>query len=179
VKLKLILISLITLIFCSVGLSQQLIGLGPTNEFFKAGQITYELAPTVTGPIIADFSKNHTYGYSGQVTYYQSAYTFSGIELGLFDARQAQDYGLFDHITAITGFRLIPFTSKPFNRLSLEFATGATTWLANGNKSIDFDVGINYALTSKIYIAGDWSNHFLVVGQEGTSTIRVGLKFSF
>ena len=149
-----------------------------TNIYYRPGEFTVELAPTLTSSSLFSSNSKHTYGGSFEMEYWQTACTGTGIEIGTYDVLN-NNHGI-DHLAIMEDFRVVPVPNVVLlNRLALVAKVGVETYLNDGNKNVEIGFGIDYQIYKNIRTEASFMQHFGNSSDEGGSTIRVGLQWMF
>lgn len=151
-----------------------------TNSYYNPQTFAIEFGPNMTAVNIGTVGKSHIYGYSLDLVYWTGKYMGTQLSIGSYDYRNYK-LGLFDHLTAYEDYRVVPFQKyNLLKRLAIIVDTGATTWIANGAKSLDVGIGVDFALDKNKYIHLGYNEHLLVIGQDknsGTLDFHLGINF--
>jgi hypothetical protein len=149
------------------------------NLTYNAHEISIELAPTVSSPVLFGNRTPHTFGYSFQTVCWQTASTGTGLEFGMYDFHEWQ-YGSLDHIAITESFRIAPFNNSTiFKRVAFELTTGAETFFVDGSKDLEFGPQIDVQITKKSRVEVDLVQHFRTTPSKDGGTIRVGWQLIF
>ena len=154
-----------------------ILGNWSTNEYYHAGEITLELAPTITASSLFNIKRSHTYGMSLEYEYWQTLTTGTGLEIGTTDWH-AQN---IDHFAVMEDYRLVYLPkSLLWDKFALVAKMGAETYFNDGTKSLELGVGINYNLFVKTFrVEASVMQHFNTNPSRDGSTFRVGLQYIF
>ena len=147
-----------------------------TNTYYAKGDATISIAPTLSSTDLLDNHLGRTIGVSLEVTYWQTANTGTGVELGTYNLGHFSVLPI-DHVTTTENLRVMPFQGKIGSRFVFIGTLGVEAYFIDGTKDVLLGAGVGYAFSQSWYLGLVGDIHIRPSGASQTIVARIVRKF--